>query len=199
MDVITHQVNRILLPTGHKIHWPILISLLNLMSPIGFTSILDILQHLNYITPQRLENWICFRLGVEMEMRGSDMAGPLGIASLFRWEQRIASTQCVKYTVHPKTCHEGPEKEQRYSSTLSLISALDGGGWSTLRRGEELRYPGWDPQAVSTCAENLVSIGIRPPDRPARSESQYRLRYAGPPNQYVRYCIIRMQHLIGER
>jgi hypothetical protein len=36
---------------------------------------------------------------------------------------------------HPTTGHESPEREQRYSSTLSLTSALDGGGWSTPRPG----------------------------------------------------------------
>ena len=35
----------------------------------------------------------------------------------------------VKGKVHPRTGHEGPEEEQRYSSTLSLILVLDGGGW----------------------------------------------------------------------
>jgi len=34
-----------------------------------------------------------------------------------------------KGNVHRSTDHEGPE-EWRYSSTLSLTSALDGGGWS---------------------------------------------------------------------
>jgi hypothetical protein len=29
----------------------------------------------------------------------------------------------------PKTGHEGPKREQRFSSALSLTSALDGGGW----------------------------------------------------------------------
>ena len=29
---------------------------------------------------------------------------------------------------HPSTGHEGPDVEQRYSSTLSLTSALDGVG-----------------------------------------------------------------------
>lgn len=29
----------------------------------------------------------------------------------------------------PRTGYEGPEGEQRYGSTLSLMSALDGGGW----------------------------------------------------------------------
>jgi hypothetical protein len=33
-----------------------------------------------------------------------------------------------KGKVHPKTGHEGPEVEYRYSSTLSLTSALDGVG-----------------------------------------------------------------------
>ena len=36
---------------------------------------------------------------------------------------------------HPRTGHEGPEGEQMYSSTLSLTSALDGGGLSTPRPG----------------------------------------------------------------
>ena len=39
----------------------------------------------------------------------------------------------------------------------------------------------WAPGAVWTSAENLVPTGIRSPDRPARSESLYRLSYPGPP------------------
>jgi hypothetical protein len=40
------------------------------------------------------------------------------------------------------------------------------------------RYPlYWAPVPVWTGAENLAPTGIRPPDRPARSESLYRLRY----------------------
>jgi hypothetical protein len=35
-----------------------------------------------------------------------------------------------KGKVHPITGHERSEGEQRYSSTLSLTSALHGGGWS---------------------------------------------------------------------
>jgi hypothetical protein len=35
-------------------------------------------------------------------------------------------------TAHPKTGHEGPEGEYRYSYTLSLTSALERGGWSML-------------------------------------------------------------------
>jgi len=40
-----------------------------------------------------------------------------------------------KGKVHPITFHEGPEGEYSYSSTLSLTSALDEGGWSEPRPG----------------------------------------------------------------
>jgi len=47
---------------------------------------------------------------------------------------------------HPRTGHVDPEGEQRYSSTISLTSALDGGGWSTpcpghFTPGKETCYP----------------------------------------------------------
>ena len=44
------------------------------------------------------------------------------------------SIYCIyksKGEVHPRTGHEGSWREQRYSSTLSLTSALERGGWST--------------------------------------------------------------------
>jgi len=40
-----------------------------------------------------------------------------------------------------------------------------------------LQEAGWAPGPVWTGAENLIPTGIRSPDRPARSESQYRLSY----------------------
>jgi len=54
------------------------------------------------------------------------------------------TTEIVKGKVHPKIGHEGPEGE--YISTLSLTSALDEGGCSTLGPGqlipgEKTRYP----------------------------------------------------------
>jgi hypothetical protein len=60
---------------------------------------------------------------------------------LLYWEIRISILK-----VHPSTDHEGPEWECRYSSTLSLTLALDGGGeWSKLRPGRftpiKTRYP----------------------------------------------------------
>jgi hypothetical protein len=39
---------------------------------------------------------------------------------------------------------------------------------------------GWAPGPVWTGAENLVPTGSRSPDRPARSESLYRLSNPGP-------------------
>ena len=76
-----------------------------------------------------------------------------------------------------------------YSSTLSLTSVLDGGGWPTPRPGRITsgkdpvpisQEAGWAPGPVWTGAETLAPIGIRSPDRPARSESLYRLCYPGP-------------------
>jgi len=51
----------------------------------------------------------------------------------------------VKCEVHPRTSYEGPNEDKRYSSILSLISALDGSGWSMPRSGrlipwKETRY-----------------------------------------------------------
>jgi len=76
-----------------------------------------------------------------------------------------------------------------YSSTLSLTSAQDGGGWSTPRPGRFtpdkdpvriVQEADWAPGPVWTGAENLSPTGIRSLDRPGRSESLYRLNYPGP-------------------
>ena len=49
---------------------------------------------------------------------------------------------------------------------------------------------GWAAGPVWTGAENLALTGIRSPDRPARSESLYRLSYPGPSlcNGYANKC-----------
>ena len=53
-----------------------------------------------------------------------------------KWQEgSIFVTMHSKHLVHPITGHEGPEVEERYSSTLSLTLALDGGGWSAPRAG----------------------------------------------------------------
>jgi hypothetical protein len=41
----------------------------------------------------------------------------------------VAGSEFIIY--HPRTGHEGPEGEYRYSSSLSLTSTLDEGGWLT--------------------------------------------------------------------
>jgi hypothetical protein len=48
--------------------------------------------------------------------------------------------------VHSVTCHEGPEMEYSYSSTLPLSSALDRDEWSTPR--PDRFTPGNDPVAI---------------------------------------------------
>ena len=45
------------------------------------------------------------------------------------------------------------------------------------RPGTHVQEAGWAPEPVWTGAENLAPTGIRSPDRPARSQSLYRLRY----------------------
>ena len=91
--------------------------------------------------------------------------------------------------IHLRTGHDGPNGKQRYTPTLSLTPALDGGGRSTPRSGRFsprtdpvpiVYVAGWAPGPVWTGAENLASTGIRSPCRPARSESLYRLSYPGP-------------------
>ena len=67
----------------------------------------------------------------------------------------------------------------RYSSTLSLTSVLDGGGWLSPRLGrltpvKDTCIGGW--VGLRAGAENAhPPTGIRSLDRPPRTESQYRL------------------------
>jgi len=68
-----------------------------------------------------------------------------------------------------------------------MTKALEGGEGSALCSGRSLP-PGkdpvpilqeaeWAPEPVLTGGENFAPTGIRFPDRPARSQSLYRLRY----------------------
>jgi hypothetical protein len=54
---------------------------------------------------------------------------------------------------------------------------------------------GWAPGPVWTAAENLAPTEIRSPDRPASSESLYRLRYPGPSFPPEDGCISRLRHV----
>ena len=94
----------------------------------------------------------------------------------------------VKFNLEQATkAHRGSR-----SSILSLTSALDGVDGqchapaalpSGKRPGSHLvatlQEAGWAPGPVWIGAENLASTGIPFPDRPARSESLYRLSYPG--------------------
>jgi hypothetical protein len=59
------------------------------------------------------------------------------------------------------------------------------------------------PGPVWTCAKNLVQTGIRSPDRPARSQSLYRLRYTAhnvnPVLQEIRGKGVELIRIAGER
>jgi hypothetical protein len=105
--------------------------------------------------------------------------------------------------VHPRTGHEGPEGEERYSSTLSLTSALDGVGGQryappTLSPGKT-RYPlyrrvgglqgrsgqvrkisppkGFDPRTVQPVASRYTDWAI-----PAHSQYTFPVIIILPPN-----------------
>jgi len=95
----------------------------------------------------------------------------------------------MQSSVHITTGHGSPKGEYRYSSTLSLTSALDGVGGQryppAALPSRKTRYPLYrrldGPQGRSGLVrEILASIGIRSRDRPARKECLYRLRYPGP-------------------
>jgi len=52
----------------------------------------------------------------------------------------------------------------------------------------------WAPGPVWTVAQNLAPTGIRFPDRPARSQSLYRLRYPA----HIMICILQnFMHLVA--
>jgi len=80
-----------------------------------------------------------------------------------------------------------------YSSTLSLTSAFDVGGWSTPRSGHFthgrvsvpiVQEAGWVHGRCGRVRKNLACAGIRSPDRPAGSELLYRLNYPSQPLWY---------------
>jgi len=61
-------------------------------------------------------------------------------------ENAVTSVTGVRPEVHSRTGQEDPQEEERYSSTLSLTSALDGGGWSAPCPGRFT--PGKDPVPI---------------------------------------------------
>jgi hypothetical protein len=85
----------------------------------------------------------------------------------------------------------GPKRGSRsIALTFREPGHEEGIGWLAPRPGRftplerdpvpVVQEAGWAPGPVWTAAENLALTGIRSPDRPARSESLYRLRYPDP-------------------
>jgi hypothetical protein len=54
-----------------------------------------------------------------------------------------------------------------------------------------VKEAGWVQGPVQTGAENLISTGFRSPDRPARSQSLYRLNYRA----HIYVCTYKYNHL----
>jgi hypothetical protein len=74
-----------------------------------------------------------------------------------------------------------PFREPRHEEGLGWLAPRPGPLYP--REGDPvpiLQEAGWAPGPVWTTAENLALTGIRSPDRPARSESLYRLSYLSP-------------------
>ena len=118
------------------------------------------------------------------------VAGSLWIATVNCSKLKCVNKGKGKGKVHPRTGHEGPEGEWRYSYTLSLTSALDGVGGQRHAPAAlppvKTRYPLYrrlgGPQGRSEQLRKILPpTGIRSRDRPARSESLYRLSAHGPP------------------
>ena len=109
---------------------------------------------------------------------GQSILQRITIPTILSWLQNVSKG---KGKIYPRRSHEGPEEEQRCSSTLSLTSTL--GGWSKPRLGRFtlgkdpvpiVQEAGWAPGPVWTGVKNLALTGIQCPDRPAHSQSLYR-------------------------
>jgi len=92
-------------------------------------------------------------------------------------------------TVNPKTGHEDPEGDYRYSSTLSLTSAIDGSGWSTPHPGRStpgkatsyvLQEAGWDQGRSGRVRKISLPPGFNTQTVQLVAQSLYRLSYPGP-------------------
>jgi len=86
-----------------------------------------------------------------------------------------------KGKVHPRTGHEGPEGEYRYSSTLSLTSTLDGVGGqrhdpAALPPGKT-RYPTYRKLGGPQCSSERVRKPSPPPGFDPRTVQPVASRY----------------------
>ena len=89
----------------------------------------------------------------------------------------------LKVKVIPMTCLCRHTGQPNIQLQLTRNPAVEGHGWPlfTRERPGTKCTGGWVGLGTGLDGtENLAPIGIRYPDRPARSESLYRLRYPGP-------------------
>jgi len=102
----------------------------------------------------------------------------------------LESTSLYKSKFHPVTRHEGPEREQRYSSSPSLTLTLDGDGWSShapdalppVKRSSTNCTGSWvGPWAILDGCNKSRSTRIWPLYNPAGSKLLYRLSYPATP------------------
>jgi hypothetical protein len=89
------------------------------------------------------------------------------VSSLIMASQQTGEGQHVEGKVRPRTGHEGPEGEMRYSFIFSLTSVLDWGGWWTSRPGcftpgkdpvPVEQEAGWAPGPVWKVAERVIRV-----------------------------------------
>ena len=107
----------------------------------------------------------------------------------------LLRTFLQKTKIHHRISHEGPEREQRFNSNLSLTSALDGvggplhaavalptgkrhdthciGGWVIPRTGpkgcgKSHPPPGFDSRTVQTIAQSLYQLSYPGPKRSSK-------------------------------
>jgi hypothetical protein len=91
-----------------------------------------------------------------------------------------------------------------------MTTTLEGDQWSASHPGRTLppgktRYPlyvqeaGWAPGPVWTDAENLAPTGIRSPDRPACSQSLYRLSYPAYVQSVTKVNLTKNETLLKKR
>ena len=94
---------------------------------------------------------------------------------------KVGEEQTGSKFLHPRTGHEGPEGEQRYRSTLSLTSVLDGVGGQRLAPAAlppgKTRYPLYRrlgrPQGWSGRVRNISP----PPEFNPRTVQPVAIRY----------------------
>jgi hypothetical protein len=122
--------------------------------------------------------------------------GPYIYTTLIFLALQVAPYTCIyvisRLRVKVKQSSYRPEQAQRVDRSIALPFRDLGvrrGVWSASHPGRFtprkdpvpiVQEAGWVPRPVCTTAKNLAHTGIRSPDRPARSQSLYRLSYPCP-------------------